>query len=93
MTDAEIKAQAHQVWQTFMNAVHRGEGYTAAFHVLHAALRKVAGRVTVERKQCVGCQSPFQPMRKDALYCSDACRQRAYRVRRRSDGEPFKEER
>jgi hypothetical protein len=32
--------------------------------------------------QCDGCGSDFTPTRKDARFCSNACRQRAYRWRR-----------
>ena len=34
------------------------------------------------KRDCSTCAEPFQPKRTDALYCSSACRQRAYRLRR-----------
>ncbi len=82
MTDAEIQALADKTWDSIMTAVHWGDGYTSAHRQLESALRKVAGRVTRVGKQCAGCQTSFLPRRKDALYCSDACKQRAYRARR-----------
>ncbi|WP_206530065.1 hypothetical protein [Nordella sp. HKS 07] len=32
-------------------------------------------------RMCDGCRKPFQPNRADARFCSNACRQRAYRDR------------
>jgi hypothetical protein len=37
-----------------------------------------------ERYACENCTTEFFPSRNDARYCSDACRQRAYRGRRRT---------
>ena len=34
------------------------------------------------------CRKRFKPTRSDARYCSDACRQKAYRVRRRAQQSP-----
>ena len=36
-----------------------------------------------ERRQfCAGCGATFVPARRDARYCGNACRQRAYRVKK-----------
>jgi|SRR6516165_395213 hypothetical protein len=47
--------------------------------------RRESGGSTVPWKghspTCAGCKRPFVPSRKDARYCSNACRQRAYRGR------------
>jgi hypothetical protein len=50
--------------------------------------------VTLERT-CEECVQPFTPQRSDARYCSNACRQRAYRERTVSvaDSEPSQLER
>jgi hypothetical protein len=34
-----------------------------------------------EPRECGGCGSEFRPKRRDAMYCSVACKQRAYRRR------------
>ncbi len=34
-----------------------------------------------DERQCVGCSAEFKGRRRDARYCSVACRQRAYRLR------------
>ena len=34
-----------------------------------------------KRSSCLGCGESYRPSRADALYCSNACRQRAYRQR------------
>lgn len=39
-------------------------------------------RVGHESRRCVVCEEPFTPRRKDARYCSSACRQDAYRKRK-----------
>jgi hypothetical protein len=36
---------------------------------------------------CEGCGGTFQPSRSDALYCSPACRQAAYREHKRAERE------
>lgn len=46
-----------------------------------AAARRAAHRTPVG---CADCGQPFQPGRVDAVFCSDACRQRAYRKRKRA---------
>ena len=38
-------------------------------------------RALARRRRCAGCNTPFTPTRADGLYCTDACRQRAYRLR------------
>jgi len=35
----------------------------------------------LEEKNCSHCAGEFESVRKDALYCSNACRQAAYRAR------------
>ena len=44
--------------------------------------RRIAAR---EPRPCNSCGETFIPRRKDALYCSNACRQRAYRGRNVTD--------
>lgn len=44
-----------------------------------AAARRAAHRTG---RACADCGQPFQPGRADAVFCSDACRQRAYRKRK-----------
>ena len=39
---------------------------------------KIAGN-----RNCPGCDQPFTPARKDNLYCSNRCRQRAFRLNHR----------
>ena len=36
-----------------------------------------------KQRVCQGCGTGFTAVRTDARFCSDACRQRSYRVRRR----------
>jgi hypothetical protein len=43
--------------------------------------RKRQGHVSVPPRACTECGEPFTPKRRDARYCSNACRQRAYRER------------
>jgi hypothetical protein len=38
--------------------------------------------------RCEKCGSPYEPSRRDAVYCSNACRQAAYRART-ADAEPL----
>jgi hypothetical protein len=40
----------------------------------------------VKSRQCPVCASKFRPHRRDALYCSGTCRQRALRARNQSEG-------
>jgi hypothetical protein len=49
--------------------------------VLELAM-ELADKVTGSRN-CPGCDQPFTPARKDNLYCSSRCRQRAFRLKRR----------
>lgn len=37
------------------------------------------------KRVCLGCQRKFTPRRGDQLYCTYACRQRAYRKRKQAD--------
>jgi len=48
------------------------------------AWRNLRRRVTHEPCTCAVCSATFTPTRRDARYCSDACRQRAYRARGRA---------
>ena len=41
-------------------------------------------------KMCAQCETKFEPKRKDAKYCSHACRQAGYRGRRRADNQASK---
>ena len=50
--------------------------------VLNAAARRERRSRRTERS-CNGCRKPFEPKRADATYCSPACRQLAYRQRRK----------
>jgi hypothetical protein len=34
-----------------------------------------------QTRQCVQCERPYQPQRSDSCFCSNGCRQRAYRER------------
>ena len=48
--------------------------------------RQVASRAKDRAgAECVVCGQPFEPARAGALYCSDACRQRAYRQRKAAE--------
>jgi hypothetical protein len=38
-------------------------------------------RRAARRMVCAGCRQEFSPARRDARFCSDACRFRAYRAR------------
>jgi hypothetical protein len=40
-----------------------------------------ARRRAARRVLCFGCRQEFSPARRDARFCSDACRFRAYRAR------------
>jgi hypothetical protein len=44
----------------------------------------VSARVTDRAKACRFCTEPFRPRRSDALFCSNAHRQAAYRRRKRA---------
>lgn len=46
--------------------------------------RRDAARKELPDTICSQCQKPFRPLRKDAKVCSDACRQEAYRDRKKS---------
>lgn len=49
----------------------------------HAAkARNVRRRQSARRAECAGCAQPVPAGRSDLRYCSNACRQRAYRARR-----------
>jgi hypothetical protein len=42
----------------------------------------MADQLIVELRAVIAtCKQPFSPDRSDARFCSDACRQRAYRLR------------
>ena len=43
---------------------------------------KVRRQVVQDPVECEECGREFVPKRSDALYCGDACRQRAYQARR-----------
>lgn len=58
---------------------------------LRSARRAAAAAEERAGRTCEACGDPFTPRRADARYCSNACRQDAYRQRkagRVSDGEP-----
>ncbi|AGF98071.1 hypothetical protein MmTuc01_2785 [Methanosarcina mazei Tuc01] len=40
---------------------------------------------TIVSSICTHCQKPFRPLRKDAYFCSDKCRQAAYRERKKDN--------
>jgi hypothetical protein len=44
-------------------------------------LAKVRRRVSRTERECEVCGTRFTPTRKDGIYCTNACRQRAYRDR------------
>lgn len=44
---------------------------------------RAARRKAITKRRCVVCGHWFQPVRVSATYCSDVCRQRAYRKRQR----------
>lgn len=50
--------------------------------------RRVARRWKRAGHSCADCEATFTPPRSDAAYCSSACRQRAYRRRRRGANAP-----
>jgi hypothetical protein len=41
-----------------------------------------SGSVSSHARLCAQCGKPYRPQRSDSKVCSDACRQRAYRVRK-----------
>jgi hypothetical protein len=43
--------------------------------------RRQLRRIQHEQRKCAGCGDPFTPKRADSIYCSGACRTRAYRER------------
>jgi hypothetical protein len=47
------------------------------------AAKRAAKRLDLAPRTCAVCGGPFYPARADAVSCSDACRQRAYRERAR----------
>jgi hypothetical protein len=49
-----------------------------------AKAQRVAAHAARREKQCSPCGGTFTGTRTDAVYCSPACRQRAYRQRRAS---------
>jgi hypothetical protein len=54
---------------------------------------ELADAVTGSRN-CLGCDQPFTPTRKDALCCSNRCRQRVYRKNQKPlDAEPLERRR
>ena len=48
--------------------------YNARFRARH--------KRTLPMRACTVCEEQFAPKRNDSIYCSDACSQRAYRLRR-----------
>lgn len=69
--------------------VSGGYGYGRPYRVLcSAACRyRLQGEVRRELRRpeprpCAVCHETFEPTRSDSIYCSSACRQRAYRARR-----------
>jgi len=44
--------------------------------------RRDAERAQLPAAVCSHCQKSFRPLRKDAKFCSDSCRQAAYRERK-----------
>jgi hypothetical protein len=49
---------------------------------LERRMRRTPNQPKPEPRPCVGCGEGFVPSRSDAVYCSNACRQRAYRQRK-----------
>jgi len=49
--------------------------------VARAAANREARRQARGKRACKGCGKSFEPARTDAKFCSNACRQRAYRQR------------
>jgi hypothetical protein len=47
--------------------------------LLSAAAKQQRAKVRGSTRQCKTCDKPFEPARTDASYCSNACRQKAYR--------------
>lgn len=50
-------------------------------HIHFYDLRKQVRRAEARKRQCIVCNEPFEPLRSNALTCSPACRQKAYRRR------------
>lgn len=50
--------------------------------------RRDAVRAQLPDSTCAYCQQPFRPLRSNAKFCSDACRQKAYRERKEVIAEP-----
>lgn len=48
-----------------------------------AVLRKVVREVTTIQHRCCVCGTWFEPERSDAAYCTQVCRSRAYRRRKK----------
>lgn len=53
--------------------------------------RRDAAKAQLPDSICVHCQKSFRPLRKDAQFCSDACRQAGYRERKSElkESKPF----
>jgi hypothetical protein len=49
---------------------------------MYAAARRADRAAARDERPCEGCGKPFTPARSDARYCSGACPQHAYRVRK-----------
>src|SRR5580704_4618840 len=71
--------------ELFLYRTHRKAAHLRkAEKVLELAM-ELADKVTGSRN-CPSCDQPFTPARKDNLYCSSRCRQRAFRDSGRSLG-------
>lgn len=61
------------------------DGCKRAFYRVQAKGKRLASRGDVSNR-CQACNRSFTPNRPDARYCSNACRQKAYRQRQTSGG-------
>lgn len=71
----------------------RNDWRTDSFHFcsdlcygIHYRAPKLKAAAGERRKECTTCGAVFDASRRDAETCSSACRQKAYRQRRRSEG-------
>ena len=60
----------------------RSRNFTACSPECENALRNAARHVARAQLRCTVCRNAFTPKRSDARYCSNACRQDAYRKRK-----------
>ena len=71
------------VYLVFRKDGHRHRDFDKLYARQPAALR--VGTL-LQLGRCASCTGPLGDARRDRAYCSPACRQKAYRLRRKEDG-------